>query len=81
MIGDLFGGKYTREEIKQILEINSRPQSIVKPLNPFYKKSAGEFGPSWQQRKEFVHWLINESTISAASKTYLQECEEWIPKY
>jgi hypothetical protein len=25
--------------------------------------------------------LINESTISAQSKVYLQDCEKWVPKY
>ena len=52
MIGDLYGGKYTEEEIKKILEINARPLSIMKPLNPFYKKSATEHGPTWAQRRE-----------------------------
>ena len=28
-----------------------------------------------------MHWLINESNISAVSKNYLKECEEWVPKY
>ena len=52
MIGDLFGGKYTAEEVEEILNLNSRPNVLLKPLNPFYKKSATEHGPSWEQRKE-----------------------------
>jgi hypothetical protein len=48
MNGDLFGGKYTVEEIQKIFEINARPEAIKKPFNPFYKKTAGELGPSWQ---------------------------------
>ena len=28
-----------------------------------------------------MHYLINDSTVSPASKVYLQECEFWVPKY
>ena len=44
---DLFGGKYSAEEVKRILEINARPLSIMKPINPFYRKSVIEKEPSW----------------------------------
>lgn len=37
--------------------------------------------PSNKEKREFVHWLIHESNISKASKEYLKECDEWVPKY
>lgn len=49
---DLFGGKYTTDEVKSILEINARPNSLLKPMNPFYKKNSSEHGPSWEERRE-----------------------------
>ncbi len=47
MNGDLFGGKYTMEEVQRIMDINSRPYMLRKPRNPFFKKSATENEPSW----------------------------------
>ena len=47
MNGDLFGGKYTADEVERIMNINARPLSLLKPLNPLYKKSATEHAPSW----------------------------------
>ena len=41
----------------------------------------GEFGPTWADRRELVSYLINESNITPLSKTYLKECQDWIPKY
>jgi hypothetical protein len=36
------------------MEINARPDFAKKPLNPFYKKSNFEHGPSNHEKKE-VH--------------------------
>ena len=47
MNGDLFGGKYTSEEIKRIMEINARPHVLKKPFNPLYRKTATEHAPTW----------------------------------
>ena len=47
MNGDLFGGKYTVEEVQRIMNINSRPSALLKPYNPLFKKSATEHAPSW----------------------------------
>lgn len=47
MQGDLFGGKYTAEEVKRIMNINARPLSLIKPMNPYFKKSATEIEPTW----------------------------------
>ena len=40
MNGDLYGGRYSQEEIQRILQINARPTALVKPEEPFFKKSA-----------------------------------------
>ena len=75
MNGDLYGGRYSQEEIKRILQINARPETLRKPEEAFNKKSAMENEPTWAEKREFVHWLINDSNISAASKVYLKECD------
>ena len=75
MNGDLYGGRYSQEEIKRILQINARPETLRKPEEAFYNKSAMENEPTWAEKREFVHWLINDSNISAASKVYLKECD------
>ena len=54
---------------------------LKKPDQAFYKKSATELGPTWAEKREFVHWLINDSNISASSKSYLRENDGWIQKY
>ena len=73
MQGDLYSGRYSKDEIQRILEINARPTILQKPDSAFYKKSALENGPSWADKREFVHWLINDSNISASSKMYLRD--------
>lgn len=77
MNGDLYGGRYSQDEITRILEINAKPVESRRPELAYYKKSAMENEPTWAERREFVHWLINESNISAASKTYLRESDGW----
>ena len=52
MNGELFGGKYTVEEVQRIMNINARPTSLLKPLNPLYKKTATEHAPTWQEKSE-----------------------------
>ena len=53
----------------------------MKPSEAYYKKGAQELAPSNKEKREFVHFLIHESNISAQSKQYLLENENWIPKY
>ena len=55
----MYGGKYTVEELQRIMEINARPNFAMKPLNPFYKKSNHELGPSNAEKKE-VYILITK---------------------
>ena len=81
MIGDLYSGRYSKDEIQRILEINARPEALKKPDAPFYKKNALENAPSWKEKREFVHWLIHDSNISPISKRYLEENQYWLEKY
>ena len=81
MEGDLYSGKYTEDEISRILDINGRPTNLMRPNEAYYRKSGREQMPSWAEKREFVHWLINDSNISASSKTYLRDLEFWVPKY
>ena len=81
MQGDLFSGRYSKDEIQRILEINARPTILQKPDHAYYKKSATEVGPTWAEKREFVTWLINESNISASSKMYLRDNQFWLEKY
>ena len=68
MNGDLYGGRYSSEEIQRILQINARPTALAKPEEPFFKKSATELEPTNAEKREFVHWLIHSSNISQQSK-------------
>lgn len=52
MNADLFGGRYSAEEINRIMNINARPNMLLKPFNAMYKKSAMEHAPSWQEKRE-----------------------------
>ena len=73
MINDLYGGRYSVDEVERILEINARPDPVHKPDQAYYKKNALEHGPSWAEKRDFVHWLIHESNITLSSKSYLIE--------
>ena len=63
------------------MEIGARADAYKKPDMPYFKKNALEKGPTWAEKRELVHWLIHDSTISPASKTYLADLEFWVPKY
>jgi hypothetical protein len=59
MQGDLFGGRYSVDEVKRIMDINSRPHILRKPFNPFYKKTGSEHGPSWKEKKEVLYLYVD----------------------
>ena len=61
--------------------MNKREKGTVKPAEAFYRKSMGENGPSWADKRELVDYLIHESNISPISKVYLEECQDWVPRY
>merc|ERR1712232_1289613 len=77
----LHGGNYSFEDLQRIYNINSRPSNQRKPEEAFYKKSADEHGPSWAEKREFVHHITYNSTVSPACKKYLKELEFWPEKY
>ena len=81
MNNDLFGGRYSADEVQRILDINARPTVLRKPETAWYKKSATEIEPSNKEKREFVHWLINDSNISLQSKEFLKDADSWIMKY
>ena len=78
---DYSSGRYTVDEINEILNMNSRERGATKPTVAFYKKSMMENGPSWEDKRNLVRYLIEDSNISPISKNYLQDCEDWIPRY
>ena len=81
MNGDLYGGRYSQDEIQRILQINARPTVLRKPEEAYFRKSATELEPTNAEKREFVHWLIHDSNISQQSKQYLQDCDDWVPRY
>ena len=78
---EYLGGKYSVDQLDKIIAMNRRERGTQKPNVAFYRKSAGEFGPTWNDRRELVEYLANDSNITPLSKVYLRECEEWIPRY
>ena len=64
MNGDLFGGRYTSDEVIRIMNINARPSMLKKPFNPMYKKTAMENAPSWREKREVIY---------IANKTYFND--------
>ena len=61
--------------------MNKQEKGGLKPVEAFYKKSMGEIGPSWREKRELVDYLVEESNISPISKNYLDSSREWVPKY
>ena len=61
--------------------MNMRSRGVMKPNNAFYQKSMTENAPTWQEKRDYLDFLINESQISPLSKTYLRESQEWVPRY
>ena len=60
MNGEIYSGRYTPEEIKALTNVNARPHGIMKPFKPFYQKMAGEYGPTWAERREvFISLKVN----------------------
>lgn len=55
---DIFGGKYSVDEVKKIMEINAKPNALFKPYNPLYRKSETEHAPSWREKREVFLYLL-----------------------
>ena len=79
--GDLYGGTYSVDELSKIFEMNKRMEGTMKPNDAFYQKSMRELKPSWAQKREFVHFLINDSNVSPISKNYLKDAEAAVAKW
>ena len=65
----------------KIYALNARSEGTRKPNVAFYRKSMGEQGPTWSEKRDFVRWLINDSNVSPQGKLFLQSSYDWIPKY
>uniref|UniRef100_A0A7S3CJF6 Uncharacterized protein n=1 Tax=Strombidium rassoulzadegani TaxID=1082188 RepID=A0A7S3CJF6_9SPIT len=61
--------------------MNNRPIDTRKPNSAFYRKGINEGEPTWKDKRDLVTFLIEESLIQELNKTYLRECQEWIPRY
>ena len=79
--GHLDSGTYTVAQLEKLHSFNTKTEGTMKPTEAFYKKSMGELGPNWKQKREIVNWLIEDSNISPISKRYLKDCEDWVPRY
>ena len=78
---DFLGGQYSVDQLAKVVAMNRRKDGTEKPNFAFYQKNMHEHGPTWEDRRELVNYLIHDSNITPASKTYLAECEDWIPRY
>ena len=61
--------------------MNRVDKGTLKPVEAFYKKSMGEHGPTWREKRDLISYLVEESNISPISKNYLADCQDWVPKY
>ena len=68
---DFFSGQYTVEELNEIADMNKRERGTKKPNVGFYKKNMTELGPSWEDKRNLVRYLIEDSNITPISKNYL----------
>lgn len=48
-----------------------RPDLAKKMEHGLYRKSAGEWGPTFEDKVRMVEWMVNRSNISASTKTRL----------
>tara|TARA_B110001450_G_scaffold161686_1_gene150683 strand:+ start:100 stop:582 length:483 start_codon:yes stop_codon:yes gene_type:complete len=78
---DFFSGQYTVDELTEIADMNKRERGTKKPNTGFYQKNMTELGPSWEDKRNLVRYLIEDSNITPISKNYLKDCEDWIPRY
>ena len=81
MFGDIKDGTYSIEQLEELVNMNNKIHMGKSPNEAFYKKSMSENGPSWEEKRMLVNYLIDDGPISAMSKRYLSECEQWIPRY
>ena len=64
---------FSPEEMRDFNELNAKARASRRESKPYYRKSGFEHGPTWAQKKEFVHNLINEIDLDLEAKLRLQE--------
>ncbi|CAI2383332.1 unnamed protein product [Moneuplotes crassus] len=64
---------YTPEELKEYYDIGAVDQGNTTERRPYYRKTGFEYGPTWAQKKEFVHRLMTHSNINLDGKRRLKE--------
>ena len=80
MNGDIYSGRYTMDEVKRLMDINSRPYAMMKPFNPFYKKAPSEHGPSWAEKREVNLFDLNLSVCALPYQRFKhQPCLQTVP--
>ena len=65
--------KYTNEELEEYRNIGCKSGENKRPNRPFFKKSALEYGPTWRDKREFVHKIIYDINMEPAAKGMLKE--------
>ena len=73
--------RMTESELTEYKNFGIFPSELKRPTRPFFKKSGMEYGPTWGERKEFVHKLIYDSRVDPATKVKLKENFELIAHF
>ena len=69
------------EEIKEYMSFGQTSSMSMRPEKPYYRKSGGEIGPTWRQKREFMHKMINDSLVPPAVKVKMQEAYDDIARF
>ena len=72
---------FTLDEFREYSNIGAKPIEIKRPNRPYFKKSAMEYGPTWREKREFVHDLIYKLNLDPSGKAALKEHYELISHY
>mmetsp|Transcript_6869 Transcript_6869/g.6018 ORF Transcript_6869/g.6018 Transcript_6869/m.6018 type:complete len:157 (-) Transcript_6869:35-505(-) len=72
---------FTPEELNELEGISGISQGNRFERRPFYRKTGFEHGPSWHDRKEYVHRLIYDSNIDLEGKRRLKENFNIVPHF
>ena len=72
---------FTKEEYADYLMISGKDKELRREERPYFKKSGLEYGPTWHQKKEYVHRIINESTYPEEGRMRLKKELEAIPHF
>ena len=72
---------YTNEELRELEDISSIESGNRTSRRPYFRKTGFEFGPTWAQKKEFVHKLITDSNMNLEGKKRLRDNYDLIQHY